>query len=238
MTRKAPIKVNKAPIKVLAPGKVKTSPKAPDKAKSSRKAKRELPLDDPRWFPLIEALKQLSPQTRFATFDLLEKLKRGEARCLRRNLTNPSERELVFASFWQDVEIDETMVNFGSVQIYRVPAIRVTPEKFQLPRKRLDEGWAFYVWKPDLAKAWPAQQPDDGKTAARAKPGTKPTGDWHTLIAQWLIEVATEDARRLQNVDTLVVEASAFLEAEIDWAPAEPKSLRKRIVELLNRVRS
>jgi hypothetical protein len=94
--KKAPIQVIQAPIQIRASGKVKA---APGKAKESRKAKRELPLDDPRWLPLIEAYKLLSPQTGFAAFDLLERLKREKIRSMRRNLTNPSERERLSGSF-------------------------------------------------------------------------------------------------------------------------------------------
>jgi hypothetical protein len=126
----------------------------------------------------------------------------------------------------------------SSIQLYRVPPIRVTPEKFQLPRKRLDEGWVFYVWKPDLAKALSeAQEPDDGKTAARAKSGPKPTGDWPTLVGTWLIKVGSEDRKRLQNVDALVVDAQSFLSDEIGWAPKEPRELRAVIVDWLRFVR-
>jgi hypothetical protein len=74
------------------------------------------------------------------------------------------------------------------------------------------------------------------KPKARRKPGPKPKGDWHTLLAQWLIAVAADDPKLLRNVAALVVEAAVFLQTEIGWAPAEAKDLRKKIDELLARV--
>src|SRR5262249_5509906 len=70
----------------------------------------------------------------------------------------------------------------------------------------------------------------------RAKPGPKPEGDWYTVLAAWLIEVACDDPKRLRNVDALVPEAQAFLRAKISWAPKEPKDCRQKIVAFLQLV--
>ena len=69
------------------------------------------------------------------------------------------------------------------------------------------------------------------------KPGPKYTGDWPGLIAQWLITVAADDPKRLQNVDQLVTEAQNFLHNHIKWAPKDIKDLRAKIVDLLSLVR-
>jgi hypothetical protein len=232
------------------------------KAKKAKRSARkisirvvELPLDDARWMRLIEAYKLLSPQTEFATVDLLEALKSDskdkQLRCMRRSLTNPNQRERVPTSYWRGVEIDIDH-NTGRIQIYRGPAQAVEAHHefdfgdvarahrgyFRDPQTRLDEDWAFFVWKPDFDARWPALSPqvDDGMTTTRAKPGRKPKGDWYTLIAAWLIAVAADEPKRLLNVNALVVEATDFLEDKIDWAPAEAKDLRKKIVELLQLV--
>jgi hypothetical protein len=76
-----------------------------------------------------------------------------------------------------------------------------------------------------------------GPSRMRGRPGPKPTGDWPTIVAAWLIAVAADDPKRLQNADVLVTEAQSFLRDEIGWAPKEPKELRKTIVELLRFIR-
>ena len=76
-----------------------------------------------------------------------------------------------------------------------------------------------------------------GPSRMRGRPGPKPTGDWPTIVAAWLIAVAADDPKRLQNADVLVTEAQSFLRGETGWAPKEPKELRKTIVELLQLIR-
>jgi hypothetical protein len=153
----------------------------------------EPPLEGPRWLALIEAHTLLSPQTGFATFDLLDALKGDKLRCMRRSTTNPCERERVPASFWQDLEIDETMTNFGLIQIYRGPPIQVEARgKFRDPQTRL-EGWAYYVWKPDLDQILSAPAPQakqEAETLPRRRPGPLPKHDWPLVVAAELIRRA------------------------------------------------
>jgi hypothetical protein len=223
----------------VAQGKKAKKAKGKRSTRKAPKAKRQerRPLDDPRWLPLIEAHKLLSPQSGFAIFDLLEALKSDKLGCMRRSTTNPGDRESVPALFWEGLEIDETMINVGRTDLYRGPPIQVEARgQFRDPETRL-EGWAYYVWKPDLDRLLLGPQAEPGaEMPPRAKSGPKPKGDWHTLISQWLIVVAADDPKRLRNVDALVVEAAAFLEEKISWAPAEPKDLRRKIVELLQLV--
>ena len=83
---------------------------------AARKGKRtnadDLPLDDRRWLALKTAHHIISEQltgaqlSPIASFDLIEGLQSGKLRCMRRSLINPSERELVPASFWQGLRID------------------------------------------------------------------------------------------------------------------------------------
>ena len=102
----------------------------------------------------------------------------------------------------------------------------------------------YFVWKPDLDALLgiASKTPSDHATAdddapTRVPPGPKPTKDWRTVLARWLIAVAVDDAQRLQNVDALVAEAKIFLDNRIGWAPQDNKDLRARIVDLLREVR-
>jgi hypothetical protein len=241
----------------------KKAKKAKAKKRSARKAAIrvvKLPLDDPRWLPLNEARKLLiearklpASQIGFATDDLLEALtcKSNPLPCMRRSLTNPRKREWVPASSWpDDVEIE---ADDNSIKIYRGPAQAVEAEfefefgdvarvhrgYFRDPQTRLDEGWAYFVWKPAFDTRWSVLSPqaDDGMTATRAKPGTKPKGDWPTLVGAWLILKATQDPRQLENVDALVRGAEDHLREEIDWAPENTQRIRAKILDFLQLLR-
>ena len=77
-----------------------------------------------------------------------------------------------------------------------------------------------YVWtagpRPHLAGPQAARWSMTTTASLRRRGSSRERsrrGDWPTLIAQWLIEVAAERTRkRLQNVDALVVEAQNFLD--------------------------
>jgi hypothetical protein len=192
--------------------KVKKS-KTKKAKRAPRKRSTRLPLNDPRWRPLMKARELLLPQSGlFATFDLVEKLKGDKLRCMRRSITNPSERERVLASFWQDVEIDESMIDSGIIFFVQ--------GKFGDPQTRFD-GRSFYVWQPDFTKVWPALSQQEAEVTAfptpdavpvstpdavpvptadpietaceaaplRRKPGRKPTVDWKLFVAAKVWEV-------------------------------------------------
>jgi hypothetical protein len=78
-----------------------------------------------------------------------------------------------------------------------------------------------------------AQHEDPKRQQKHAKPGPKSTGEWPTLVAAWLITVARDNPKQLQNVDALTGEAQDFLVDQIKWAPKDIKQLRAKIVELL-----
>ena len=97
-------------------------------------------------------------------------------------------------------------------------------------------GWQFYVWQPDLDRIWPppagsapVDHDDDSDAPPRVKPGPKPRGDWPTLVAQWLIEVAVEDPKRLQNVDALVDRRTKFFAQPDQVGTKDNKVLRAKI---------
>jgi hypothetical protein len=82
-----------------------------------------------------------------------------------------------------------------------------------------------------------------GTTAAqppkpvRSKPGTKPKGDWPTLVAAWLILKACEHPRQLENIDALVRGAEDHLREEIGWAPENTGRIRMQILDFLQLIR-
>jgi hypothetical protein len=121
------------------------------------------------------------------TFDLVAALKSNKLRCMRRSMTSPSESERVSASFWQDVEIDESMIDWGIIYICRGPPIE---GKFRDPNTRLD-GRSFYVWKPDVDQLWSASEAgQEAETSLRRKPGPLPKHDWPLVVAAELIRRA------------------------------------------------
>jgi hypothetical protein len=132
----------------------------------------------------------------------------------------------------------------GPVMIFPRTPPRTPTGVLRLPQwSQRDTRHDYFVWKPDLDAllgiASGGRDKDDHADDAPSsiKPGPKPTGNWYTLLAQWLIEVAVDDRQRLQNIDALVVEAKLFLNKEIGWAPSDNRDLRAKIVELLRRVR-
>jgi hypothetical protein len=103
--------------------------------------------------------------------------------------------------------------------------------------------YAYFVWKPALAKRWPAVFPSVAAGAAqppqRRKPGPKTEGDWDLLMAAELIRIALDDRHRgmLQNANGLVRYMcegdNAFLKKQLGWAPTDGEAVRKKIVLLL-----
>jgi hypothetical protein len=207
--------------------------------KKSRES--EPSLDDTRWRPVREEYKLISDLTghpQLALVDLNEALANGRVRFMRRHLRT-GKREQLSSKFWLD--------NVLHVWWYQSNLFVSLWHPSRPGHVDPIDDFELFVWHPDVASVWPARREADHEvtplreavhemTPLRAKPGTKPTGDWHTLIAQWLIAVAVDEPKRLRNVDVLVAEASAFLLDEIKWAPAEAKDLRKKIVELLRLV--
>ena len=114
----------------------------------------------------------------------MEGLKSGKLRCMRESRTNPSERELVPASFWHGLKIDAEP-DLSLIQIHRGLPIQGNA------RAILEQiyGWVFYVWKPDFDKLWPSAKADR-ETSSRRKPGPPPTHDWPLVVAAELIRRA------------------------------------------------
>jgi hypothetical protein len=139
----------------------------------------DLPLDDPRWLPLINLYNELSeqltgkPDSPLARMELLERLRTGELRWMRRSIKDPSQRERGHPSFFQDRLI--TAIGADS-RIY--------------PGEKGYIFWAYYVWKPDRGGLW--QSPDTNQRkvdppSRRRKPGPPPTHEWPLVVAAEVI---------------------------------------------------
>src|SRR5262249_8791557 len=149
----------------------------------------------------IELRKAQTGDHDLAVKDLEQAMTRGELRGMRRS-RHSGEREHLFPPFKK-----QFFVWFYSC------GIDEEEERRQAENYPFDD-WAFYLWEPDLDRLYSGAQPDhdDGSgSPPPVKPGPKPRGDWPTLVAQWLIAVAADDRKRLQNVDALVTEAKIFL---------------------------
>ena len=91
---------------------------------------------------------------------------------MRERKTNPSQRERVPASFWHGLEIDAD-ADLKSIGIHRG-----LPIQGNSPDLRTQVyGWAFYIWRPDIDRLWPAARTDQEGTeiSHRRKPGPPPT---------------------------------------------------------------
>lgn len=194
-----------------------------------------LPLDDLRWQPIraAHALRaQRTLDNELAMIELTEVLAQGRLRCMVRSYTG--ERTPLAATRWTKDDLKLWPGTDGLNVFHHHPKDRRVLIDFP--------GW-LYIWQPDFDRIWPpvgsAPVDDDNAsdTPPRVKPGPKPHKDWPTLIARWLIAVAVEDPKRLQNVDALVIDAQDFLDNQLGWAPKDNKDLRAKIVELLQDVR-
>lgn len=182
----------------------------------------EPPLDDPRWCPMQTAIVLRTRQTgteRLAINDLEQDMAGGKLRSMRRHIVNGS-RECVSAEFWT------------TCQGRWIGSRRIGCDA---------EDWLFYVWQPDFDRPYaPTDRDNDSDAPPPVKSGPKPHGDWPTLIAQWLIEVALDNPQKLQkpqNIDELAIEAELFLRNQNKWVPKDIKVIRARIRELLTPVR-
>jgi hypothetical protein len=195
--------------------------------KAAREHTLELPLDDPRWLLFKVAHQRLAERTHddeLAAIHLTKALgQENGLRCM--HLSATGERTLLLPEEWTA----RLMLCFGT------DGLRVL-ERRDDPRHPMRlRGW-FHVWQPDLDRIWPATNAPvdhDSNAPLRVRPGPKWHEDWPILLAQWLIAVAVENPKRLDNVDQLLIDA----QDQIKWTPSDPKVLRAKMVELLRGVR-
>jgi hypothetical protein len=144
--------------------------------KAKSKPERELPLDDPRWQLVDEALRQMTARIGHATlaaFDLRQATMNGRVRSMRRYLSTGQEirRELVPA------------------ECFAEPVLSANLDR--LPRDlRSIHGWLYYVWKPDIDTLFGASPEEKNYTRPRRKPGQKGyTEDWPLHVAREVIRI-------------------------------------------------
>jgi hypothetical protein len=198
--------------------------------------------DDLRWLSDEAAHQRLTERFSDTAFspivELMKALAEGRLPCMARSATG--ERKLIEPAEWVDQIMLES-TSKGARVIYSQPLYQSPGGSYVVNPVR---GWDFFVWQPDFDRIWPppadsapVEHDNDSDTPPRVTPGPKPREDWPKLIGRWLIEVAVEDKRRLQNIDALVVEAQNFLDNQIRWSPSNTKRLRAVIVEWLTPVR-
>jgi hypothetical protein len=202
----------------------------------------QLPLDSPAWIPIAEAHRALLPLTGsrdLAAQDLSEVVADGSVPCMRRRLGHGDgpKRELIPLPFWKEY----WFMHWSDIglQLMNRPANR-GPSTVATYR-----GFAFFVWKPALARIWPAAfapataapSPPMTTEVLQSRRGPKPKGDWRIELAARLIRTAATDPKALQNADALVkTMASEFGDAGL-FLPSDAKRIRAEIVLLLKHVR-
>jgi hypothetical protein len=182
-------------------------------SKRRRRAER-LPLESANWIPATEAYRLLTglrgdPDLAAKDLTAAVAAKHPDKRlpCMQRAIAShiapDQDREIVPLSFW-----DDHVFGFDPVS-----------EKLQIWAKGLAVEFrlrvAFFVWRPALAKLWPALAPSPapGNRAddrpRRRKPGKPPEHEWPTFVARELIQralagkkmpTAPEMLRRCQEV--------------------------------------
>ena len=200
-----------------------------------RKGKRnnadDLPLDDRRWLTLIMAHHIRSDQLIGARFSsiasshLMERLKSGKLRCMRESRTNPSEREQVPPSFWQNLNID-VEPDRRLIQIQHVPSIqRVT----QRDLGQIHD-WAFYVWKPDYDRLWSPAKGAQKTTemSQRPKSGPKPKKNWKLHVAAELHRIVVIDGKLPPAASYF----PDFCSEKVNYIP-DPRAIQRLLKALL-----
>ena len=144
--------------------------------------KRPLPLDDPRWCPMKEAIEARQQQTGsmpLAIIDLEQAMKGGKLPSMRRDeLTG--KRELLDDAYWIDHYMDVSPI-YGSVSYYRRSGERPADQ----PRRWFEHhthwpdtsvGGAFFVWRPALDRCSAPRQSRSRKPKRKraAGGGAKP----------------------------------------------------------------
>ncbi len=128
------------------------------------------PLDDPRWRPLKAALEALALQigSKVTADALKQAMASARLRSMRRNLAT-GEREWLEPPFWLNHVID-VVTTFGSVRGF---------DPFYNFVGEVIEGFAFYVWKPDLDRVFGTSaarfDDEDESDAPPVMPGPKQT---------------------------------------------------------------
>ena len=201
--------------------------------------------NDPLWYPMEAAIDLREQQTGdlgAAVLDLEQAMASGKLRSMRRNRVS-SECERVAASFWKAHVIDPSLIPLGSVTVYRRRDRQYAAalgEFAHQPRRSLWTAGCSMSGNRILTGCIPAARRLTTTTTSppRVKPGKKPTGDWPTLVAQWLSRrcgrrsEAPAKRRRAGHRGKNI-----FAQPDQVGAEAMTRSYERRYVELLKFVR-
>jgi hypothetical protein len=175
------------------------------KAKAKRRTK--LPLDDSNWLPVLDAHKAILPRTgnwHLAARDLTAAMAKADGvRSMRRRVMRGEgpDRKLLPRSFWNTYELRPWNSRPGP---FPIDTLLICP-----PGKigRAIEGYAFFVWKPDLEKIWPTAAPTTTMQAreGQSKPGSAdawidhicPNGEWRLMTAKDIHKKILPEAKAL-----------------------------------------
>jgi hypothetical protein len=217
------------------------------RAKAQRRAK--LPLDDPRWLPILDAHKAILPRTgdwHLAARDLTAAMAKPDGvRSMRRRVKRGEgpDRELLPRSFWEAYELRPWNSRPGP---FPNDSLLVCP-----PGKtgRAIQGYAFFVWNPDLEKIWPTAAPTAGSSEHPNDPLRPPprrrgpvmTHDWFSIcgeIARRCIDPRTGRVTVPKSENKLAEDLLKWLsEQGIDPpAPSEMREAVKRVCAALRPV--
>jgi hypothetical protein len=210
-------------------------------SKRAKRKRAELPFDDPRWLPLVEAharrARRLgSPD--LAARDLTQRMarKHERVRSMRRRVGYGSgpDHEMLSGSFWVEHKL---YWSWGAEhKPSRGSPLLIVPRSHggQIITADAARGYAFFVWGPDFEKAWPDKPPVVATTTKaskrpRRKPGPKEKGDWRILIRNELRDLGLKQVQRLENSGELREHLKNFLDLEIGWHPTNTTRLNSEI---------
>jgi hypothetical protein len=198
----------------------------------SKKRKQPSPsLDDKRWQTLIMAHHARSEQLfgkRFsyvASVHLIERLRSGELRCMRESKKNPSVREWVPASFFQNFNIYVE----PDLSLIQIQVDRSIPRGTQRDLGQIND-WVFYIWKPDYDKLWSPSKSAQKVTvmSQRPKSGPKPKKNWKLHVAAEL--------HRIVEIDGKLPPAASyfadFCSVKLSYTP-DPRAIQRLLKALL-----
>ena len=216
-------------------------------------AQAQSPLDSPNWMPIAEAHRLLCGLTgnrHMAAKDLTDAMMAEEddkrvpamRRCFVPGYRSPPagavllepDGELLPREYWTEHQLqswtDATFVTERSN----------TPASIK--------GYAYFVWKPALARRWPAAfaptpsppaTPPADQHQQRRRPGPKPTDDWPEEAKAEIVRIALTDPKAVlnPNYDALNTRIRADFAKANRWLPKDPKETEKIVREFLQRVR-
>jgi hypothetical protein len=200
--------------------------------KAKARHRRRLPLDDPRWLPLVEVYRTtVLPRMGdpfLAARDLTSAMAKSDGlRSMRRptfrDATVP-DRELLRPSFWTEYVLRPSSTVPDSLSYDTALVCRAAGPVNPVP-------YAFFVWRPDFDKlypaagATPAPSPDD---KPRRKPGKKIKEDWKLTAAAECHRFKQENGRT-----PTAPELAQLVDKKLGYYPDESE-VRKLIRFLLS----